>query len=324
MITDKTVFILGAGASKPYGYPTGRGLRNDICMNFLNRIEKLALDAGWTPHDFEIEVKPIAQDFVQAFYKSSTPSVDLFLASNPQFSGIGKRAIVVSILEAERGSGFREKVDVKLDWYFHLFTIMTRELTEPKTYKRFGENKISFITFNYDRSLEHFLYESLSNRFRAAPEEAIVNELKKIRISHVYGKIDELLWEKRPETHGVRCGTHYRVRPQYDVVIRMQENIKTIHEISGQNQNLKDMISQATKIFFLGFGFAKENLDVLGIPTVLKNDHLIFGTAVDWLEKEIRDIKIVLGKNYNKPVVRDARCLIRRDLDCRKLLREYL
>jgi len=30
MINDETVFVLSAGASVPYGYPTGIGLREDI------------------------------------------------------------------------------------------------------------------------------------------------------------------------------------------------------------------------------------------------------------------------------------------------------
>ena len=31
MIETKTVFVLGAGANAPYGYPTGAGLRKEIC-----------------------------------------------------------------------------------------------------------------------------------------------------------------------------------------------------------------------------------------------------------------------------------------------------
>ena len=34
MIKDKTVLILGAGASVPYGYPTMDKLRNDIIEKF--------------------------------------------------------------------------------------------------------------------------------------------------------------------------------------------------------------------------------------------------------------------------------------------------
>ena len=41
MIGDETVFILGAGASAPYGYPIGGGLRDDICLNFKSDMSAL-------------------------------------------------------------------------------------------------------------------------------------------------------------------------------------------------------------------------------------------------------------------------------------------
>ena len=34
MITEDTLLILGAGASFPYGYPTGKELRHIICKEF--------------------------------------------------------------------------------------------------------------------------------------------------------------------------------------------------------------------------------------------------------------------------------------------------
>jgi len=40
MITIDTVFILGAGASKPYEYPTGKELRLDIYSNSVEQINK--------------------------------------------------------------------------------------------------------------------------------------------------------------------------------------------------------------------------------------------------------------------------------------------
>ena len=33
MITEETLFILGAGASNPYGFPTGKELRSYISGN---------------------------------------------------------------------------------------------------------------------------------------------------------------------------------------------------------------------------------------------------------------------------------------------------
>lgn len=42
MITENTVFILGAGGSCPYGYPTGMRLKDLICDK--KNIEKLYSD----------------------------------------------------------------------------------------------------------------------------------------------------------------------------------------------------------------------------------------------------------------------------------------
>ena len=41
MITKKTVLVLGAGASKPFGLPTGKELKNDVCrlLGESNKIE---------------------------------------------------------------------------------------------------------------------------------------------------------------------------------------------------------------------------------------------------------------------------------------------
>jgi hypothetical protein len=42
MITKPTLFILGAGASIPYGFPSGWDLRNRICAEATNEVPYLA------------------------------------------------------------------------------------------------------------------------------------------------------------------------------------------------------------------------------------------------------------------------------------------
>jgi hypothetical protein len=41
---QNTVFILGAGASTPYGYPTGQELRDYICKEFQINLQNLIND----------------------------------------------------------------------------------------------------------------------------------------------------------------------------------------------------------------------------------------------------------------------------------------
>jgi len=48
---QNTVFILGAGASKPYGYPTGQELREYICKEFQTDLQTLINDGYIKNHD---------------------------------------------------------------------------------------------------------------------------------------------------------------------------------------------------------------------------------------------------------------------------------
>jgi hypothetical protein len=181
MIKEPTVFILGAGASCPYGYPSGRELRQQII--------------GLFPNDFKVFIEPLeerigsrdfgmmqqeVEPFVLKFNKSSTKSIDLFLARNPEFMLLGKYAIIFRIFAAEKDSKFRDDVARKdQDWYLYLLERMTDDLITKNDYTRLSENKISFITFNYDRSLEHFLYESLINSFNGVDHRKIKGAIVK-------------------------------------------------------------------------------------------------------------------------------------------------
>ncbi len=80
---------------------------------------------------------------------STTPSVDLFLARNPYFAVIGKIAICLSILHAEKYSRFREEVKKpEHDWYRYLYEKLTRELTDKCSLQEFHKNNVAFVTFN--------------------------------------------------------------------------------------------------------------------------------------------------------------------------------
>lgn len=88
MITEKTVFILGAGASMPYGYPSGRQLKNQVIETLRKDSGpgfKRLIDFGYRPSQLKI--------FRDALFLSGKLSVDALLEHQPELVNIGKSAI---------------------------------------------------------------------------------------------------------------------------------------------------------------------------------------------------------------------------------------
>ena len=281
MIKEETVFILGAGASKPYGYPTGAELRKIIINEFhnqdhFNSLNNLDLDIS---KEYTINY---IDDFINKFKLSSTKSIDLFLSRNPKFMDIGKLAIKLSIYNSELGSIFREKVEREEDWYSYLFDRLTNESTASDQYI-ITDNRIKFITFNYDRSLEHFLYESMINSYSEMDTGIIEHEVKKIKLIHMFGTISPLPWQENG-------GLAYR---KNKVFIDNADNLDIIYNKTDDPMIIEAQkyIRKAKLIFFLGFGYAKENLELLDFPHILQPDQKVFGTTYGFISKEVRDIK---------------------------------
>lgn len=291
MITDRTVFILGAGASKPYGYPTGSELREKICNNFTNQ------DSYFIHNDtYKQSQLMLAQKFANLFREAgANTSIDLFMKRNDktQFTNIGKIAILFFILEAEYASKFDEDMDKEKrgkDWYAPLLNKMMRTLTTYDSYKKFGDNAVTFITFNYDRSLEYYVHKCFKSNFKSAPEEylqKIGGEI--IKIHHVYGKIADLPWQN-PDGYF----QNYKPHRFADYIEDMIKNIQTIYEMTKEvKEDIRSSIVKAKQIFFLGFGYAKENLEAIGIPEVLKGGsraRKIYGTAQGLPENRLKEI----------------------------------
>ncbi len=320
MIQESTLFILGAGASRPYGYPTGSELRQEICSCFVKDSSAYFEKQGATGARLRNALDR-AEEFTNRFYNSSTKSIDLFLARNPEFMVVGKWAIIFRILAAERNSTFREQMaNRNHDWYSYLFEKLTDDLVKKEEYRRFCENKLSFITFNYDRSLEHFLYESLLNSFHGIGSKRIVEQLSKLRIIHVFGQVAGLEWQD------LESKFPYGTDVNRLDVQRLADKLRIIYEENDnpepELEETRRLISDAQRIFFLGFGYAKENLELLNIPHILRIGQRIHGTALGSTEKESSDIRSLLAISRDGQILQsDAKI---HNWDCVQLLRQYL
>jgi hypothetical protein len=349
VIDKRTVFVLGAGASCPYGYPSGTRLRELICFHggsfkggfldsYLDYLNKNSFDQSTK----DTKMKEINK-FIKTF-KSAGKSVDVFMANNPKFAPTGKYIIAFEIIRAERESCFGEDLKRKKeqledalqdmnrkkylrgfsgfqgdDWYSYFYDRITSGLIGKDALPDFSNDKISFITFNYDRSLEQFFYESLSGLFSEVKEERIVQTLKQLKILHVYGQIAPLKWQN-PSDYA-----DYKPKIDEPLLLNAVKNIRTIYE-EKQNPELTEahsLIKQSEQVFFLGFGYAPENMQVLALPSIIPETCLVYGTAFGANDKEVERIhkRIIDGDSTNSKA---ARRKVIEPTDCLELLRNYL
>jgi hypothetical protein len=301
MIQTHTLFILGAGASKPFGYPTGPELRDRIIEDVFSEdiVDALSM-CGDDIKYFNQELKI----FRRAFARSGRYSIDRFLEHQPKFMEIGKMLIARILISYEEDSLLRNREE---NWYMHLL-----ELLEVP-FETLHLNNTSFITFNYDRSLEHFLFEAIRNQSGKNPEDC-KEIMKNFPIVHLYGQLDPLPWQVE------KGGTEYSSDVNTDNrVLAAPENIQLI---SGERDIAKSklfddayrLLGKADRIFFLGFGFDKTNLERLQIEYMV--DKEIFATVY-----KLKDAKLNWIKDY---FAKRSIEITLDDLDALSMLHKYL
>jgi len=175
-----------------------------------------------------------------------------------------------------------------------LYNEMTSGIHNQNEYKLFNEgNSVSFITFNYDRVLEYFFWESLMNKFDLTSEQS--NELVMgLNIYHVFGRLPSFNHESIRS--GVQMFPYQNfgiTRSDYKYAI---ENIKTLHERNNVDESkISKLIGDAERIFFLGFGFAEENLALLNFNNNVKKRVEVYSTTYGLSESKREAIRWTLA-----------------------------
>jgi hypothetical protein len=278
MIGTPTLFILGAGASAPFGYPTSIDLRENI----LSRRNADAIVNALNPAPSFRDPEPFKKtlnEFLDEFASSSVYSIDAFLEFRTKFMDIGKMNIAAYLINHEEDMRLRLPIG---NWYMYLYDRLKCSFDD------FDKNNISYITFNYDRSLEQFLFEAIRSRFGKSYSEC-AEKMKNIPIVHLYGQLDPLPWQGKD-------GKEYSHKK--DFTERLRTATKNIKLISNERditksdtfQKAYEHISKAERIFFLGFSFDETNLERLNV-SLMKNKKIytsVMGLAPvkqDWVNR---------------------------------------
>lgn len=279
MLSKSTVLVLGAGASKPYDFPTGLELSSCIFDQLTG--------PGYAPYNNLREFFGFGDNeigrFREAFYFSGKNSVDAFLEHRTEFLAIGKAATAAVLVGYENPwKVFRYD---NQNWLRYLYNNLNTSFEE------FRSNKLAIVTFNYDRVIEFFFYELLKNTYGKTDDECR-SVLEKIPIIHLHGQLGSMPWQSElarpfgPE----RDPTSLRIAA---------EGIKIVHEdiSDGRDKDFeraKGLMKTANQVLFMGFGYNKTNIDRLEVGELERS---AMGTAVGLNSQERTEIsKICKGK----------------------------
>jgi hypothetical protein len=283
VISRKTVLVLGAGASMPYGYPSGKALRDDIASG--------RFDAALSEYFHQVSLDSIHQ-FSQSFLFSQRNSIDEFLSRrglekikdsvDVTFEQVGKAAISLALRENRKIDFLmhnpllseHERKNLKLDFEDHWYQYLWKRLSDDIGYgepEKLAENEIVIVTFNYDLSLEFYLLEACSATFGIDKKQAAAI-LSKIQIVHLYGSLSgNPLIEGRSAwpDYGMKLDENKR-RMQLSNDI---DSIKVMYEARQQAHvefdDAYQAFEHANTICFFGFGFDPVNVRRLRISDAL-------------------------------------------------------
>lgn len=341
---DKNIFVIGAGASREANLPTGEELKQKIIK---------LLDIDFSFHDqvsgdriivksFEKLVKDINPYLNEAWHiKDALPhaiSIDNFIDSqrgNEELAVCGKLAIARSILSAEKDSLLFYRTDNLLSernkkmnfpslektWYVSFFKLLTENCTKEDLIDRF--KSVVLVIFNYDRCVEHYLFNALQVYYQITKDES-AEIIKNINIYHPYGSVGFLGWQKKYLTIG------FGDIPTPDLLIDCAKRIKTFTESTDPSESeiiaIRDHMANANKLVFLGFAFHKLNMRLIS-PNVDESKSIphVFATAYG-VSKSDQDvingqIKVMYRKNLTatSPELHIGMA----DCDCNSFFSEY-
>jgi hypothetical protein len=208
MFQKKTAFVVGAGASKEFGMPTGHELRHDIA-ELLSR--QSARSNGEQYSTFRATlmntVGPGWNDYTGPGNELSAAlpsfvSVDEalhYFASDEKIVRIGKLAIAFILLAYERSSkiainrqtGRTNIKDCSETWLAELLSMALSFAQREKVRDAFSN--LYFINFNYDRIIEQYVGNALSEIGRI-PSSAAQKIASSLNIVRPYGNLGALRW----------------------------------------------------------------------------------------------------------------------------------
>jgi len=185
------------------------------------------------------------------------------LSDYPEAVQLGKICVMRSILKAERNCNLKIEPRTRLlepnagkdGWIEQIFSMAITGFKHSEIKHAF--KRITFINFNYDRCIEHYLFHSLQRVGLSADDatEAIQN----LNIIRPYGTLGSVL-PSSPSFLEFGAVPNHQL---FDLIGR----IRTFTESDAlyDKGKLSQALTEASLIMFLGFGFHPQNLELIAL-----------------------------------------------------------
>lgn len=250
MSTPKVVFVLGAGSSHGLGFPLGSELKGELLTHLepQNQLFGALRSSGIQESDI--------RDFSRQLERAEYDTIDQHLReiSDDSVRMIGKRAVAYLIRMKENENALFPRGQNYRHWYKSFVDHLA------KFSNHISAEQFSFITFNYDRSLSHYLYETLRSRGVSAANLKFF--LGPANFNHVHGHVGELPWN-------LEVGGDSKSYFQYGATLSVKDlslhipDILLPHDKRDSGMLLARLVGNAEIIAFVGFGFHPANMKIL-------------------------------------------------------------
>lgn len=314
MLSQRTLLVLGAGASLDVGLPLGTGLAEAIAdssrvsrdrhrpLVALDGKLQDALEANYTGQPLLDRLR--ALDRISASIHLAR-SIDNFIDQNehdPLIEEMGKVQIARLISLAEASSSLFVNShpsrlpdlgaeQLRNTWYDHFCSFLFSGLRRANVAD--AGHKLAVISFNYDRCFEFYMIEALSRTYALDYDDAreIVGEM---RIIHPYGSIGDLPRAGSTKGTSVPYGNPAGIDPW-----TMASGIRTFTEAAdaGVQQRVREAVSEAETIVFLGFSFQRQNMELMatGASGQIKR---VYSTGVGIAPQVVPELRRRIARMY--------------------------
>jgi len=331
------VFVIGAGCSVPYGFPTGAQLMQELkywnykysdhdiqdSKHYLvelypDKIKLVYYNNSCYPEKISELKDSLVIPFANTIKNSVMISTDEFLKNrlgdkNKNLVDFGKRLIAYKILYYEHESEKLQRNQIiqnpatelhginTIDWIQHFLS----KVDQRSNWKQKLLDSVFFI-FNYDRVFEKMLFNYMTSDKQETSEEALAF-IDRLTIIHVNGYLGKL----KDVAYGQEKDVNYKeISKKMETVWEKLEN----HGRANEIDKYKVYVENAEKIYFLGFSYLYENLKSIGVDrdgAILKNKE-IYGSAFGLSSQNIKRINEYLNVdvgNHQRRMLKDAKAV---------------